>query len=202
MATITMNAPTVDTAAHTHEHEAVEQEQEDWDWWYEWCDHNESSHAYLTLEMLNYLLLMDVKDLRCKAQKIIRANEPDRYCSRCPACNMATFDVWFAPSTLEVKHVECASALCTGQSYVDVPSGYVRSLAKFSKPMSSAAAPTECNKAVHTASASTTNPTGSVECVVKRKRGRPLVAKTKRVQKRVECCRSFIKPACIDHNRF
>ena len=95
---------------HTHEHGSVIQDNEDWDWWYEWCDHSDSLNLYLTLEMLNYVHLMDVRDLRCKAQK---SSAPTSLIVTAQGvlcmCELGTFDVWFAPSTLEVKHVECAS---------------------------------------------------------------------------------------------
>lgn len=181
MATVTLSAPPLEGVRHTHEHGSVIQDNEDWDWWYEWCDHSDSTNLYLTLEMLNYVHLMDIRDLRCKAQKIIRANEPDRYCSRCPVCQLGTFDVWFAPSTLEVKHVECASALCTGKSYVDVPSGYVRSVAKFPKPISVEVDHAKSGVHAHTA---TTSDTDFTEPVIKRKRGRPPGSKNKKGTKK------------------
>lgn len=182
MATMTMNASTVETVTHTHEHGTASQEQDDWDWWHEWCDHNESAYLYLALEMLNYVQLMDVKDLRCKAQKIIRANEPERYCSRCPTCKLGTFDVWFAPSTLQVTHVECASALCTGQSYVDVPSGYVRSVAKWCRSIQVDHSENTPNR--HAFDQKAKNDVNSNEPIIKRKRGRPPGSKNKKGTKK------------------
>lgn len=149
----------------THPLQRAEEESSDWDWWCDVDDKQTSAELYLALEMVHYVQQMDhVKDMRCKQLKIMRANEPTRYNARCPECEQATFDIWFAPSTLEVKQVQCASKECCGVCHLDVPSGYVRAAQKMIMPVDNA-------EVTQTAQ-------------VKRKRGRPVGSKNKKGTKK------------------
>lgn len=150
-----------------------------------------AENLFLYMDMYELLKQMGLKPMRTSHTRIMRANEPSRYCSRCPACGHGTYDVFFDAHTLSIEKVECASTYCTDSHFNDWPSGAIRmsSARKHIKP-GVCTKPAGTNK--ESSGTKTTPGTNAIEVntsgqcskpaqevTSKRKRGRPPGSKNK-----------------------
>lgn len=125
-----------------------------------------SNGLYLYMDMTALMNQMGLKPCKGKHLRVLRINEPIRYQSRCHKCEQGTFDVFYSPTNLTIQDIQCASAVCACDAFLDLPSGSVRSTEQL--VIQQLEIKSRCTEQ--------SNPTGTTQ---KKKRGRPLGSKNK-----------------------